>query len=190
MSLPNATHVACEVGRYYMVPCIATTPEARAWFALPGGWVPVMGPKHEDAEHLEFPEQHYHIDWRFVHNYSFRIASGRHGFPHSQVLTSTHGKRELKGTPVMRKARCLRVMPDFPLVAKVITARDAGRWDRLERAQFTRCSKLKPGNVCPHRGIDLTPFEQPDGTAICPGHGLRWNLRTGDLMPRHSVETA
>lgn len=61
-----------------------------------------------------------------------------------------------------------------------------GRWARLELAQAFICNRLKPGNVCPHRGIDLTPFARPDGTAICPGHGLRWNLATGELMPRHA----
>lgn len=191
MSLPNAAHVACEVGRYYMVPCMLTTKAAGAWWALPGGWVPVVGPKHRDAEHLDVDFEHYHVDWRFIHTKKFQFACDRRGgTPHSTVLSSTHGQYNvIEGSPVLRKLRCLREMPEFPEVRTMpmnVVRRGTNRWAHMERAQAFVCNKLKPGNICPHRGIDLTPFARPDGTAICPGHGLRWNLNTGELMPRQT----
>jgi hypothetical protein len=76
-------------------------------------------------------------------------------------------------------------MPDFPAVHHDFPGGPA-RWAALEAAH-AGC-RLKPGNICPHRGIDLTPFAKPDGTAVCPGHGLRWNLKTGELLPHHSCE--
>ena len=37
---------------------------------------------------------------------------------------------------------------------------------------------------------DALAFEQADGTAVCPGHGLRWDLRTGLLLTRHETPNA
>lgn len=45
-----------EVGRRYSVPCIYATD----WKC----WLPIFGPIHEDKEFIQFPDQHWHIDWR------------------------------------------------------------------------------------------------------------------------------
>jgi hypothetical protein len=116
--------ILAEVGRFYMVPHIF----------VPGGfygttrWVPVLGEKHRDKEHIGF--------------------------------------------------ECKRVMPDFP-------ARPRAIWASLEKA-YAGCV-LKDGHICPHRGIDLRPFAKPDGTVICPGHGLRWDLNTGLQLQHHTA---
>lgn len=175
--------IVAEVGKFYRVPCMYT---ANRGFWIPSdGWVPVLGPKHEDAEHLKLPSQHYHVDWRFIPKRKFDDASS-FSSPLGHVLTNTGltpGQHCLTGEPVTKRRKCLRSMPTFPV-------RPGPGWAQMERAQFAACPKLKPGNICPHRGIDLTPFEQEDGTAICPGHGLHWNLRTGDLIPRHATGAA
>lgn len=169
------------IGQFYAVPCMFVEPSrARlASFIPSSGWLPVLGPQHEDAEHLNFPHQHYHIDWRFVPESNFHRTRGGFAPVHTFVLTSTNDRGELTGAPVLRRRKCVREMPSHPAAVNQ-------RWANLEIAQFERCNKLKPGNICPHRGIDLTPFAMSDGTAICPGHGLRWNLKTGELMARHS----
>lgn len=187
----HAHQVPCVVGRMYLVPCMKVSRCAAAYFAPPDGWLPVLGPKHQDAEHLEFPWEHFHIDWRFIGDDEFAYACAPHGVPHSTVLTNDQGQRgKLIGSPVLKARKCRRLMPEFPQVEKVNFTRpgvSAQLWARLEIAQAFTCNKLKTGNICPHRGIDLTPFAQPDGTAVCPGHGLRWNLKTGELLPRHGM---
>lgn len=89
----------------------------------------------------------------------------------------------ISGTPKLKLRKMRREMPIWP----VIDGED-GRWLALESA-YANC-RLKPGNVCPHRGIDLTPFEDADGIAVCPGHGLKWNLRTGEPVPYHSIRAS
>lgn len=167
------------VGRYYMVPCLVsdsrTAPAANS-----RNLVPVIGPMHSDKEHLNFDLQHFHIDWRFVKNMesSMDLREWKNS-PHGTVmLAQEHNGKNLP--PVPRLMKCFRAMPEFPVLR-------TWKWIGLELAQEHACNKLKPGNICPHRGIDLTPFAEPDGTAICPGHGLRWNLRTGELIPRHAA---
>lgn len=187
--------VAAVVGRFSMVPCMFVESERRPYWAPRDGWVPILGPKHSDAEHLEFDHEHYHIDWRFMPGAQFDAAVTHqrnmtgNASPHSNVLTSDTKYMGLTGTPALKRRLCRRDMPEFPAAPKGerYGSPNALRWQRMERAQAFVCNKLKPGNICPHRGIDLTPFIRPDGTAICPGHGLHWDIATGQLLPRHQT---
>lgn len=60
-----------EIGKFYRVPTV--------WgynHGYTGNW-PVLGPKHEDREIIEFDDHHYHIDWRFVDIEFFEAISRR-----------------------------------------------------------------------------------------------------------------
>lgn len=46
-----------EVGRFYLVNTVQR---------IDGATLPIHGPLHEDAEIINFPHLHWHIDWRFV----------------------------------------------------------------------------------------------------------------------------
>jgi len=191
LMMKNASHTVCEVGRMYLVPCMFVPAVARADWVPHDGWVPVLGPRHNDAEHLEFPHEHYHIDWRFVPNKNYTaVITNWHGTPLNNVLSNTNANRwqeaRLDGAPQLKRRLCRRSMPEFPSLAQPAAKHASrSRWQSLERAHA--CSRPKPGNICPHRGIDLTPFAKPDGTAICPGHGLKWNLHTGELLSHHET---
>ena len=171
--------IDAKVGEFYKVPCLH--------MAVPfygSHWVPVIGPKHKD-EDLRFHWEHFHIDWRFA---SRRMLYGSMSptlqSPHGTVI-SNNGPRftgEITGEPELKRRKCRRSMPDWPASPKTI-------FQDFEAMQRKRCDRLKDGHTCPHRGIDLRPFERPDGTAICPGHGLHWDLRTGLLLARHQPKT-
>ena len=168
--------IDAKVGQYYKVPCL----RMQLWFCGEE-FVPVLGPKHTDIE-LGVDWEHMHIDWRFASNRMFQASSlGITGSPHGRVISNdgpAFGPHGIRRDPVFRRRLCRRVMPDFPVLPKP-------PWAAMEAAQRQRCDKLKDGHTCPHRGIDLRPFARPDGTAICPGHGLHWDLRTGLLLDRH-----
>jgi nitrite reductase/ring-hydroxylating ferredoxin subunit len=175
------------VGRLYSVPCIFVASQMRTAWMPRDGWVPTLGPKHSDAEHLDFAHPHYHVDWRFVGDKPYEAACWMRGadIPHARVVTSTTMRYVVAGSLVMKRRACRRAMPDFPAHnPKSISGPDK-RWVSLERAH--RGCTLRPGNICPHRGIDLTTFIKPDGTVVCPGHGLAWDTRTGELLQRHEV---
>ena len=164
-----------EVGKFYRVPCVL----AHGRFVCGTGWVPVIGPPHEDAEIINFPDEHYHIDWRFAHARMLyraqqvgRISefgrvimvrtNQRYGDPQPIVLDG----------PVMKRRLCRREFSTFPRMAS---------WQLALDAAYRDC-KLKPGMVCPHRGIPLESVRAMDGIVTCPGHGLRWNVETGELV--------
>jgi hypothetical protein len=185
------TDAACIVGRFYLVPHIHVEPLWRTSWTPRDGWVPTVGPKHRDVEHLQFAYEHYHIDWRFVDDYVFERASAWHGVPHAKVITATVGRDCVDGAIVLKRRKCRRPMPDFPPLPvgnRYCSRPEDSRWSDLESAH-AGC-RLKAGNICPHRGIDLTPFIKADGTAICPGHGLRWDTHTGRLLPHHAMVPA
>jgi hypothetical protein len=167
-----------EVSSFYRVLCV------HVWAKFYGEeWVPVIGSKHRDLE-LGVDREHWHIDWRFASEKMFVGCSrGIAGHPHGHVISNDNPdqfKQSLTGLPVVKRRKCHRVMPDFPVQPRQ-------PWAAMEAAQRTRCDRLKDGHTCPHRGIDLRPFEHADGTAICPGHGLRWDMRTGLLLARHET---
>lgn len=172
--------IMAEIGKYYKVPC-PHIPQSYCGST----WVPVLGPKHSDLE-INFTQQHFHIDWRFA---TERLIFGRQ-FPHAQVITCNgevgNFAMEIYGEPVLKRRKCRRGMPDFPSIETCAKQRARNFFVQFENAKIAECAKLIDGHTCPHKGIDLRPFEKPDGTAICPGHGLKFNMRTGEIMPHHT----
>lgn len=154
---------AYEIGRYYSVLCAPSTVFLR--------WVPLLGPLHEDAEIVNFQEQHWHIDWRFVSQREWN-----HYCSFTTPLAVPISEKNVDGPPCHRRLKCKREMPIFPGHGRVI-------WLKELEAAYQN-DNLKPGLICPHRGIPLAGCPAKDGVVVCPGHGLAWNIETGKLVPR------
>lgn len=177
--IPRVTDVErVEVGKVYLVPCVQTR---RLWVGWndPGprlGWLPVIGPPHEDAAILRFPTEHYHYDWRFVSAKQARIIGVRPSDPVGLARVERAGDVTARSHHPLR---CLRKMPTFPLPHSL----SGFPLDALEQAHAT--ARIKPDcRVCPHRGIPLNGLPERDHVVVCPGHGLAWNVDTGALVPR------
>jgi hypothetical protein len=128
-----------EVGQFYRVPCVHGR-----YFRHEADW-PVIGPQHEDAEFVGFEFQHYHIDWRFVSKQQFSNLGWNFGAP---LMTSKQINVNGLPKPVMRRRKMQRAMQDFS------EARWRAKWFPKMEAAYAGC-KLKPGLICPHRGIPL-----------------------------------
>lgn len=136
---------------------------------------PLIGHPHRDPE-LGGEFLHYHIDWRFLSEAVFTsLYLDEYGYAPRRVPYVFDMKPEDKY--VMRNLRCQREMPQFGPIWEE-------RWMTFEK-NF-RCKKLVNGYICPHRGTDLRPFANEEGIAVCPGHGLMWNLKTGESLPHHN----
>ena len=160
-----------QPGKTYRVPVAHGT-----WRHQTRDWV-ILGPRHEDAEFLDFPHQHWHLDPRFV--------------PRSLVYDGTvEDWRYILDAPLMdainpssywvaprfigiRRRKMLRQVPaDLLRDVFVLTCGHNGM-DRLRKAY---CGQRLHGTVCPHRGADLRGFEPgADGMVTCPLHGLRFH---------------
>lgn len=181
---------AYEVGKYYQVPCVLQVINANG--KVPRSrLVPIIGPLHEDREFFNFPHQHFHPDPRFMSQallkwYMPRWAVSRYSLPLPQeamrVPLAIEGfpARVASPEPVLRWRKCQREMPDWP--AFVDGWLTSGH--RKLEAAYQDCRLKLDHPVCPHRGILLEGLPVKDGLVICPGHGLQWDLRTGELVPR------
>ena len=150
------------VGRVYDVPCVRAT-----WMPCN---VPVFGAKHDDKD-IGFPDEHFHVDWRFAHiSYMESRGGGNRFFGH--VLSHFNAGNM---TVVRRPRKCLRPMPtDYPTTTP---------WLKELEAAHTH-HRLGSCRVCPHRGLPLSGVPVVDGVIVCPGHGLAWSAATGELVHR------
>lgn len=161
-----------EIGKWYRVPAVRVA----EWRGF-RGWLPVIGPKHEDAELIGFKPWHWHLNLPFVPKRAYWdvFYSSAYAVPIS--CPDNNGKQVVMDGPLLRRMKCVREWPPYPL-DKIKGPR--GWLPKLEAA-YSSC-KLKPGMVCPHRGIPLASVPAVDGIVTCPGHGLRWNIETGELV--------
>lgn len=171
MSLQSNARMAdsMTVGKFYTVPAV----RVRTWHGF-SGWLPVIGPKHEDAEFINFPWQHYHLDWRFAPDSVFKKLSYWRGptFVYGAAIQcpDTRGTRVIDEGPVQKRMKCKREPPAYPF--------DSAPWVKALAAKYA-CAKLTKG-LCPHRGIPVTAMIRDGDILTCPGHGLRWNALTGE----------
>jgi hypothetical protein len=89
-----------------------------------------------------------------------------------------HEKKETMTDPfhngevVLRRRKCHREFPEYPRVL-------AGWMNALEKS----CADLTMRNMtCPHRGMPLESCPRDGDVVTCPGHGLRWNVKTGEMV--------
>jgi hypothetical protein len=156
------------IGHYYFVPCVKTTYQQ---LVGKGEWVPVIGSLHEDAAFINFPAPHWHTDWRFASQKQYRRrVNNLFGVPVQQTTNDQQVLLVTEG-PVLRRVLCKRAMPRFP--------REIAHW--LPALEAAYAGHTLKNMVCPHRGLPLDGCERHGDIVVCPGHGLRWNIKTGKL---------
>ena len=166
------------VGKHYLVPCVERRGDGK-----PSFW-PVLGDWHEDAAIIGFKWHHYHYDARFLTGKQLRsLAAFRsESYALVAVFTNEAMRRDVsvkQPDVVFKRRRMQREMPDFPSIGvdgnKVVMA------SKIEEAfKDVKMTCM----TCPHRGFRLTGLPVKDGMVICNGHGLRWNVTTGEMVPR------
>lgn len=157
-----------------------------------GRWRPVLGPLHTDAEIVNFPHEHWHVDWRFAPEAFWQgaaryapavSASKAHGVV---VVHRRKNSAELgtNGVLYRRFVRCLRPMPAYlptdyhvPWLAEL-------EEDMASKGARMKCLK------CPHRGLPLLDeLTDAKGVVTCQGHGLRWRVKSGKLVRTQAKKT-
>ena len=192
-----------ELGRTYQIPHVRAV-----WPANTPNWVPVLGPRHNDAEIINFKPEHFHIDFRFVTDQMLEEAEALApkssiyaiSWVYQQVIASLAPETGdddalARMTP---KGELVELHTMNPINAPVES------WYQLLPAEYRRVypdhptyllpwmkelekayanCRLGPDMKCPHRGTDLTGLEIKNGNTTCPLHGLTWRVKTGRLEP-------
>lgn len=162
-----------EVGRFYLVPCVPLyTMNVRA------GWWPVLTPSHVDPD-LGVSAEHYHYDWRFVSERHWQSVL-RESRGDAARAYATVGAASWHGAPDERPMLCKRVPLPFPSRAP------SGQPNRLVKILEPKYCGRRLGAcmACPHKGLSLKNQPVRDGKVICPGHGLQFDVATGEMVPR------
>lgn len=174
------------VGEQYSVLCVRT--QGLKWIAE-GKWLPIIGPLHADVEFLNFAVEHYHIDFRFVDPTSFANVSHQYANEGqvSQLLGLVIGKEQIIEGPTEQIVTCHRPMPVYPIRSR--NGEVLPYFCALEDA-FADWVIDPAVPICPHRGLPLDGLVDENGVAICSGHGLAWNMKTGKCVRRFSSANA
>lgn len=164
------------VGRYYMVPAVCVVQSVSVLRV-----VPIIGPLHEDAKFIGFPDHHYHPDRRFVSQAwldYYGTGEGHWAAVYGYILTDrlTGRKRRTSMFDLgRRRMKCKRAVGPF--------RKDAPWLPKLERSYAGE--QLRNGHICPHRGISCRGVKVDDkNCVVCPGHGLQFNVGDGHLVSR------
>lgn len=169
-----------EAGTAYLVPTL----NVRTWKMS----VPILEPEHDDIDVIRFPQTHWHIDWRFTTeaflDHYTRVQATKHSriVPPDQrftgliIVRSHQGEVMTDGTVTTASLTCRRQSPDFPVT-----------WFTSELEN--RYSQAKAKNmICPHRGINLRGQPIECGRVTCPGHGLQFDIESGELVRRNRIK--
>jgi hypothetical protein len=161
----------------YLVPCVQVV-------RMTGTrWTPIIGPWHEDAD-IGVEQYHYHFDARFLPQ-SEIVLYRDHTCGEARILARVQSRRSIVGEhhagpdnvpPAItyRKRRMRRAMLEFPDNTTIKP--------KLEK-QFAGV-KMKC-LLCPHRGMPLNGLPvDAKGHVVCNGHGLKWDVATGEMIPR------
>ncbi len=164
------------VGKFYLVPTVRGR-----WCHYENIDWPVLLPCHEDEEHIGFGWLHYHHDPRFFPHRIWNVrtqglddALAYQDVAGMPLMSSDMINAEGLPKPVWRRRKCLRAMPERNPM------RSARWFSNLESAFDGQ--RLKPGMICPHKGVCLKGVTVIDGVVQCPAHGLRWDVETGALV--------
>ena len=178
----GGTPMLAEVGKFYRVPCVKAKGNS-LWqpSVFCGEWIPIVGPEHRDAEIVKFPNLHWHVDVRFVskkvfHNMCWHSRGTPYGVPLTRYVsrdktliseTETYIDSEIE----FKLRKCRRDPPPYPY--------SKAQWLKPLAESMRGCRAVN--GICPHRGLPL--IGPRDGDVVtCIGHGLRWNVVTGELV--------
>lgn len=164
------------IDQFYRVPAV----RVNNWCGF-SGWLPVIGPKHSDAEVVKFPWPHWHIDWRFAPAKAWAYASAVRipGYVYGRPIQCPNNRNEivvLEG-PADRLMKCKRPLPPYIEAGKISWKED---WVTELRKMF--CGTKITNGLCPHRGIPASAMIREGDVLTCPGHGLRFSATTGEAL--------
>lgn len=164
-----------EVGKFYKVPTVRAE-----WNGMIADW-PIIGPWHEDKELVpHFESWHYHFDFRFMNRQEWRRH--RSSKAHGAVIHQESGHPKFRGSAipigpiVLRRRKCHREMPTFPIDAS------NGNHPLPQVYEKHKADSLGANLQCPHRGVSLESIKPICGVIVCPLHGLCFDAESKKVI--------
>ena len=180
-----------RIGDVETVPCIRSS-----WAGSPVGWLPVVGPPHQDTDLQPTSRLHYHVDPRFL---PLELRSlqrhTRAGWVPRIFDTPLHTAMPVDQPRFFVLGALLPVRGVDSSWFRHLPRRVLAQWQiphlsspfLLQALEVKYADAHMVNNRCPHWGVDISSVPpSSDGTRSCPLHGLRW-APTGRLAPWSGV---
>lgn len=188
------------IGETYLVRCVHQVLEYK--IGTYSNWCPVVGDFHEDKG-IAQEQYHFHVDWRFMpqfyieeiekiykswgmflgeentHNYvaiTQKMIVGRKlGYNYSTFEQVT---QEQLDTTLIIEEEDIKYLPlvyqrNFAPLAD-------STFEKLVTIYKTSGKRMK-NMICPHKKTKLHSCKTIGDIVQCPLHGLKWNVKTGEL---------
>jgi nitrite reductase/ring-hydroxylating ferredoxin subunit len=177
---------------YYLVPCIPIPDKlSHLYLSLEDGWLPVLTPSHIDRETafktdaqgrvVDVDEAlHFHIDVRFIK--SDLPVGGSVGVSAKlfalilELCDFDTPNDEIEDFVEWKRKKCYRVAVDDFESSNVPSM--------YEPAIIAEGMRMTDKDICPHQKTCLKGMSRLNDTVVCPAHGLKWDLLSGNLIPR------
>jgi len=180
------------LGQFYMVPTVTAI-----WCGSLGEY-PVIGPLHNDRQHIGFDRDHWHIDTRFAA--SPRLLKDETNPEYWRRIMATPIMRTWKSSMFSRKEprsvaavyarrwKCKRQAPDhISLFEDSATTANEGWKAHFDHWAGHQCKKDGNGWRCPHRNVSLANQPVINGIVRCPLHDLMIDNATGRVLSRPAM---
>ena len=149
-----------QVNKFYLVPHIQIniTSYDRELDLL----VPIIPKWHNDKKDFGFPYSHYHIDGRFIKDYSqlaviYNVSNGK-----TNVVLTNEGDYSFFNENEIHYLKRKCIYPEAGLDTCVYYAKP----DFVKKYVGKSCK----GRKCPHWGVTM---QETNGKLLCPMHGLK-----------------
>ena len=180
------------VGKFYMVPTVSAV-----WSGSVGEF-PVIGPLHNDRQHIGFDRDHWHIDTRFLpergklkhestQEYWLRIMA-------TPVMRSwkssinQHTAARSVAAVYLRRWQCKRhAIEHISIFESRAVSSHAGWKAHFDHYAGHKCKHDGAGWRCPHRNVSLATQPVINGVVRCPLHALMIDNATGRVLSRQRM---
>jgi len=135
---------------------------------------PVFSDFHKDNKQDNLlEEEHYHIDWRFMEE-KYVEEHRKHNQKLSNKWKNTNAEYY---SPIMKREMIGEVYKEWMYLRDF----DIPEIDNSSLRIRLKRSRMR-NFICPHHGTNLKSCKAINNVLVCPQHGLKWNVKTGELV--------
>lgn len=153
-----------QIGESFMVRTVKLSRNGKIFI-----W-PVVDEKHTDEGYGQ-PKPHYHVDWRFMPE---KIIQEQRDFYNFEE------KEKEYFMPVMEYETIEELYMDWEYLRDHYFP-ETNTFSDLRKFMEEKKARMKKMR-CPHHKTNLTSCKPVNDVVTCPQHGLKWNIKTGELV--------
>lgn len=168
----NKLKTEAVVGQKYIVPTIKLI-DWILFLSFKGNFLPVLLPPHNDREVISGSNLHYHIDFRFVSENFFKHYM-KNSAERKAIFVFPVEEKELSYKELICRRKQITIKS---LISDLFID-----WQVFRKIEKLCEKRIMKAMICPHKGTNLNSCEIINDCVQCPMHGLKWDVKSGNLI--------